>query len=168
MNMLVNKREQLLQLRLIVGFLGERSQFNWWPTAFFEASSQSFLEPVFSRTVHLARYHAVLEAAKQLHDNHLNMGCFHLFRLPEEVEQDLHILVKTGFGKEVAVHISDNQERALVLLSQISDKKAHVNEGPVAVGSILNLDSTETLNAIAAAYQSAFMKDTKTFPYLVS
>lgn len=30
----------LLQLRLLVGFLGERAQFGWWPTAFNEASSR--------------------------------------------------------------------------------------------------------------------------------
>jgi len=39
----------LLQLRLIVGFLGERAQCAWWPTAFYEASSRQFLEPVFPR-----------------------------------------------------------------------------------------------------------------------
>jgi len=51
----------VLQLRLLVGFLGERSQFAWWPTAFYETSSRLFLEPVFSKTSHLAQYHGVLE-----------------------------------------------------------------------------------------------------------
>jgi len=27
-----------LQQRLLVGFYGERAQFGWWPTAFYEAS----------------------------------------------------------------------------------------------------------------------------------
>ena len=38
-----------LQLRLSVGFLGERTQFAWWPTAFYEPSSHLFLGPVFSK-----------------------------------------------------------------------------------------------------------------------
>jgi len=37
----------LLQMRLLVGFLGERAQHAWWPTAFYESSSRLFLEPVF-------------------------------------------------------------------------------------------------------------------------
>ena len=54
----------LLQMRLLVGFLGERAQCAWWPTAFYEASSKLFLEPVFSKTSRLAQYHGVLEAAR--------------------------------------------------------------------------------------------------------
>ena len=61
----------LLQLRLLIGFLGERAQFAWWPTAFYEPSSHLFLEPVFAKTSRLAQYHGVLEAARRLHDEHL-------------------------------------------------------------------------------------------------
>lgn len=64
----------LLELRLLVGFLGERAQYAWWPTAFYEPSSRLFLEPVFAKTARLAQYHGVLEAARRLHDEHLNVG----------------------------------------------------------------------------------------------
>jgi hypothetical protein len=80
----------ILKIRLLVGYLGERAQNAWWPTTFFELSSRQFLEPVLTRTSQLARYHGVLEAARRLHDEHLNVGVYDLFRLPEEVEQDLH------------------------------------------------------------------------------
>ena len=63
----------LLQMRMLVGFLGERAQYAWWPTAFYEASSRLFLEPVFSKTSRLAQYHGVLEAARRLHDEHLSV-----------------------------------------------------------------------------------------------
>jgi hypothetical protein len=83
-----------------VGFLGERAQFAWWPTAFYEPSSRNlFLEPVFSKTSRLAQYHGVLEAARRLHDEHLSVGSYHLFRLPEEVEQDLHAIVQSSAGR---------------------------------------------------------------------
>ena len=39
--------------------------------------------------------------------------------------------------------------------------------GPTAVGGIKDLDSTDTLKAIAAAYLSAFTQNAKTYPYLV-
>jgi hypothetical protein len=38
---------------------------------------------------------------------------------------------------------------------------------PTAVGSIKDIDSTDTLKAIAAAYFSAFTQNTRTYPYLV-
>src|SRR5664280_937787 len=74
----------LLQIRLLVGFLGERAQFAWWPTAFYDPSSQLFLAPVFSKTSQLAQYHGVTEAARLLHDEHLNVGSYHLFRFPKK------------------------------------------------------------------------------------
>src|ERR1044071_7696845 len=84
-----------LNLRLIVGFLGEKSQFGWCPTAFYEPSSRLFLEPVFPKTYRLAQYNGVREAARLLHDEYVGVGnVFHLFRLPEEMEQDLHTLMQ--------------------------------------------------------------------------
>ena len=44
----------------------------------------------------LAQYHGVSEAARRVHDEHLSVGSFHLFRLPEEMEQDLHALLQAG------------------------------------------------------------------------
>jgi len=83
----------LLQMRLLVGFLGERAQFGWWPTSFNEASSRLFLEPVFSKTSRLAQYHGVLEAARRLHDEHLSVGSYHLFRVPRKSSRTFTPLV---------------------------------------------------------------------------
>lgn len=157
----------LLQMRLLVGFLGERAQCAWWPTAFYEASSRLFLEPVFSQTSRLAQYHGVLEAARRLHDEHLSVGSYHLFRLPEEVEQDLHATVQSSVGEELASQASKSKEAALEALKQLAASGGTTNVGPTAVGSIKDLDSTDTLKAIAAAYLSAFTQNAKTYPYLV-
>lgn len=157
----------LLQMRLLVGFLGERAQFAWWPTAFYEASSRLFLEPVFSKTSRLAQYHGVLEAARQLHDKHLSVGSYHLFRLPEEVEQDLHAIVQSSVGEELASRAPQSKEAALDALTRLAATSATSSVGPTAVGSI-DLDSTDTLKAIAAAYLLAFqLGSAKTYPYLV-
>lgn len=158
----------LLQMRLLVGFLGERAQYAWWPTAFYEASSRLFLEPVFSKTSHLAQYHGVLEAARRLHDEHLNVGSYHLFRLPEEVEQDLHATVQSSVGEELASQAQQSKEAALDALKRLAGADGTSSEGPTAVGTVKDLDSTSTLKAIAAAYLSAFTQNAKTYPYLMS
>src|ERR1039458_4053001 len=100
----------LLQMRLLIGFLGERAQFAWWPTAFYEPASRLFLEPVFSKSSQLAQYHGVLEAARRLHDEHLSVGSYHLFRMPEEVEQDLHGMVQISEGEDVVSQSTQSKE----------------------------------------------------------
>ena len=157
----------LLQMRMLVGFLGERAQYAWWPTAFYEASSRLFLEPVFPKTFRLAQYHGVLEAARRLHDEHLSVGSYHLFRLPEEVEQDLHAIVQSSAGEDLANPAPKGKEAALDELKRLAATSSSSSVGPTAVGSIKDLDSTDTLKVIAAAYLSAFNQNAKTYPYLV-
>lgn len=157
----------LLQARLAVGFLGERAQYAWWPTAFYETSSRLFLEPVFAKTSRLAQYHGVLEAARRSHDEHLSMGSYHLFRLPEEVEQDLHTAVQSRVGEELATQVLQSKEAALEALKGLATTDSLSNMGPTAVGSIRDIDSTDTLKAVATAYLSAFTQNARTYPYLV-
>ncbi len=159
--------KSLLQLRLLVGFLGERAQFLWWPTTFFDSSSRPFLEPVFSKTYRLAQYHGVLEAARRLHDEHLSVGSYHLFRLPEEVEQDLHALVQTSVGEEFSSKMPQNKDAALEALKRLALVGSKPSEGPTAVGGIKDIYSPDALTAIAGAYLSAFSRNAKTYPYLV-
>lgn len=157
----------LLRARLLVGFLGERAQFGWWPTAFFESSSQLFLAPVFSKTTRLARYHGVVEAARRLHDEHLNVGSFHLFRLPEEIEQDLHGLVQGAANDVSLTEMLQSQAVALDALQRLGAADVQTSVGPTAVGSIETLEQSSALQGIAGAYWSAFSRGTKTYPYLV-
>jgi hypothetical protein len=155
----------LLKVRLLVGFLGERAQFGWWPTAFYEASGRLFLEPVFPKTTRLAQYHGVIEAARRVHDEHLSVGSYHLFRLPEEMEQDLHALLQAepdnlfsaGFCQDKSVALDD-------LRSVASDAKSNVS-GPVSIGKVEEINNH--IQKIAAVYHSAFNSGAPSFPYLV-
>jgi len=159
----------LLHIRLLVGFLGERAQFAWWPTAFYESSSRRlFLEPVFSKTSRLAQYHGILEAARRLHDEHLSVGSYHLFRLPEEVEQDLHAIVQSSVDENFIVQVLTNKEVALDSLRCLAEIETPVRMGPLAIGSIKDLDSVGSVKTIASVYVAAFSGDTKTYPYLVA
>ena len=58
-------------------------------------------------------------------------------------------------------------EAALDALKRLASTSATSSVGPTAVGSIKEIDSTDTLKAIAAAYLSAFTQNAKTYPYLV-
>ena len=171
-----------LYLRLLVGYLGERAQGAWWPTAFYEPSGRLFLEPVFGKTARLAQYHGVLEAARRLHDDHLSVNRYHLFRLPEEVEQNLHGLIERQVREAATPPVPQNQEAALAALQSLaladapSPDGAAANqdpaalphrEGPLAIGSIQQLHHPDTLKSIAAAYGAAFAQGTKTYPYLL-
>ena len=157
----------LLQMRSLIGFLGERAQFCWWPTAFYEASSRLFLEPVLAKTSRLAQYHGVLEAARRLHDEHLSVGSYHLFRLPEELEQDLHAIMQSSVGEELASQAPQSKQAALDALERLAAAGGALSVGPTSVGSIKDVGSSHTLKAIAASYLFAFTHNAKTYPYLV-
>lgn len=107
----------LLQMRLLVGFLGERAQFAWWSTSFFGDYSLRYLEFVTPKTARLAQYHGVLEVARKSHDEPIKVGSYHLFRLPEEVEQDLHAMVLNhAVGEEFSQHTLRDKETAMAAL----------------------------------------------------
>jgi hypothetical protein len=157
---------QIARLRLLVGFLGERSQFNWWPSAFFTPSSSAFLVPIFTKTAFMAQYHGVKEAASRVHDEHIGVGkVYHLFRLPENVEQTLFTHLRDrAFIDSVRPHL-EAQEQALEGLATLATSHAACQEGPVLVGAIDELLGGKTLGLLAHHYRFAFAGNTKVYPY---
>lgn len=154
----------VLKVRLLVSFLGERAQFGWWPTAFYDASGRLFLEPIFSKTPQLAQYHGVVEAARRLHDEHLNVGTYHLFRLPEELEQDLHLLVQGGAEELSPAVLFRDKQTALEALTDKAGSAKKGGVGPVAIGNVG--DISDHLKDIASVYAGAFSSNAQSFPYL--
>lgn len=148
-----------------MGFLGERAQFGWWPTAFYEPSGRLFLEPIFSKTPQVAQYHGVIEAARRLHDEHLSVGTYHLFRLPEEMEQDLHVLVQSKVEKLALADICQNKQAALDAITDIAGSATKGGVGPVSIGNVGEV--RDRLAEMASVYRSAFLSDAQSFPYLV-
>lgn len=165
--MLVSGFSTILKVRLLVGYLGERAQSAWWPTGFYGTSSTAFLEPVMPRTAQLARYHGVLEAARRVHDEHLNVGSYHLFRLPEEVEQDLHVQIQTADAEEFVAEEMSAKQKAIDCLEKLSGTIRPDAIGPTVIGNITDLSSANTVKIIASSYLSAFTRDVKAYPYLL-
>lgn len=50
---------KFFEIRLIVSFLGEKKQFNWWDSDFFTETGIRFLEINFPRTPYLAALRSV-------------------------------------------------------------------------------------------------------------
>ena len=157
----------ILKLRLLVGFLGERSQHGWWPTSFFGEYSMRSLEFVAPRTASLAQYHGTVEAARRLHDEHLSVGSYHLFRLPEEVEQDLHALAQCTQCIAFIGELLTDKKTALAILAKMGNAEVASSEGPVSVGSISALGEPDTAKSIAGVYVKALSANVKAYPYLV-
>ena len=154
----------IAQLRLAVGLLGEKAANGWWATSFLEASSRSFLDPVFARTSLLAQFHGVTEAARRVHDARLSAGSFHLFRLPEELEQDLHTLV-LAWSRAGETPVPVNESAAAAFLAELADGEGADSPGPRMLGPAGALSTESAWRQAAAVYRDAFSKGFQSFPY---
>lgn len=158
--------EMLGAMRVTVGYLGEREQHAWWTSAFFTASSRAFLEPVFPRTMLLAQCTGVAAAAAITHDDRIGIGdVFHLFRLPEDLEQAIHAVLQVP---EVAARIAPlatTEGAALAFLRQHAGDPAQHRDGPVRVGGTLDLRRPGAWRQAAALYLGAFEAGAQVFPF---
>jgi hypothetical protein len=158
----------LIKLRVAVGYLGEREQNSWWQSAFFSASSAPFLAPVFGKTSLTAQYYGVREAATLIHDDHIGTGAevFHLFRLPENIEQEMH--AKLGDSDlESEIHsIVASQESAITFLNEFKNSSDTQAIGPVRLGTAAEISKPGLWKKTAGYYSYAMQNSEKTFPYV--
>ena len=155
--------EQLIRLRTIIGYLGEKEQYNWWPSSFYSPSSDAFLEPVFNRTQALARLTGVSRAASRVHDEYIGIGAvYHLFRLPERFE---HRIVAHLQHEENQGEIPLSQEAALAWMREYAVEISDTPAGPVRVGSIKQFQNEKIWRKVATLYLYAFEMDTRIYSY---
>jgi hypothetical protein len=157
--------EIITKLRLFIGFLGEKDQFNWWASSFFSSSSNAFLDPIFRRTQLLAKCNGVTQAATLVHDEHIGVGhVYHLFRLPEDLEQGLHQFL---YGKELQSIFSADTTSDLLLekLASLSDSNLKSVQGPIRVGNIEDLYAVEKWKRTAGFYEDGFQQGKNAYPY---
>ncbi|MGI5920470.1 MAG: BrxE family protein [Syntrophomonadaceae bacterium] len=157
----------LIRLRFIVGYLGELLQPTWWTSSFFASGSAMFLTPIFSKTTILAQYHGIREAAGRIHDERIGIGTgvFHLFRLPETIERDLHQIIRDSNNKEQFIKDLTSTSDALNALASFNDNEFCQAVGPVRIGGLSDLEKMESWRAVANYYQQAFTSQDQVFPY---
>jgi hypothetical protein len=157
----------IAKIRLCVGFLGEAEQSAWWPSSFFSSAGTAFLSPVFSKTCFSAQYYGIKKAATIVHDEHIGIGkgVFHLFRLPETQEIEIHnLFVKPEIISDAQQIISD-KSKAQDYLDEYG-KKSDVKEfGPVLIGDATKISKKSIWQKIALYYANAFKDGNKSFPY---
>jgi len=158
-------QKNLILLRLIVGGLGERRTPKWRESNFSSKTSESFLTPVFPRSIRLAQYHALCAAAIIPHDHFIGVGkTYHLFRLPEELEQGLHEALVLQLGQPGQLDLGDGEalEKAL---ESLTDRPKKSLEGPTCVGTHTDLFKPDTWRHVGGLYLAAYSAGVKVFPY---
>jgi hypothetical protein len=158
--------EFIASLRMTVGFLGEREQFGWWQSSFFTKGSSAFMAPLFPRTKVLAQCNGVTQAAALVHDERIGVGhVYHLFRLPEDMEQGIHQVLHNQSLGEALQKIVASPENALAFLRKRGTLPNTSGVGPIRLGSIEALRSIKTWQSAASYYREAFEKGGAIFPY---
>jgi hypothetical protein len=156
---------QFIQLRLVVGYLGERKQSGWWDCDLLDATGSRFLENIFPRTARAAALRSTTEAACKIHDQALGrVGSYHLFRLPpaseDRLEHDLGEMDWTEASKSI-----ETREAAMTSLKQLADAVVKAPSGPVQVGVERRILTPTAIHELAAHYHSAFQDGIRCFPY---
>lgn len=153
-------------MRTVVAYLGERDLNGWWQSSFFGTGSKAFLSPVFSRTETLAQYHGASAAAARIHDERIGVGeVFHLFRLPEYLEQEIHqALTSSGFVKTITDHLG-SADTAMKSLKDVACPVTQDTVGPVRVGGLDALREDSGWAVVAGHYAEAFDKGMQVYPY---
>lgn len=162
--------KQIAFLRLCIGFLGENEQHTWWASSFFSPTSSAFLSPIFNNKCLAAQYYGVKEAATIVHDEHIGIGkgVFHLFRLPETHEIEMHRLLDNPDTKADLQEILKNKDAAEQFLSEFGEESGEKSTGPYRIDDTAKILTLKTWKKVAAQYASAFKNGYKTFPYFTN
>jgi hypothetical protein len=157
---------QIIGLRLAVGLLGEHGQAAWWPSMFLGQHANAFLSPIFGGKTRMARYQGVTEAACRIHDERIGVGrVFHLFRLPEAIEQRMSDAFQEGSLPNDVTGCFESTEAAERVLAGLAQRPAAVNPGPVRLGGTGMINSPNGAALVAATYRAAFDAGIKCYPY---
>lgn len=160
--------ELLAAIRVVVGYLGEKEHAGWWSSSFFGTGSTAFVAPVFPRTQFLAQCRGVTAAASKVHDERIGVGqVFHLFRLPEDLEQGIHrILHSADTIERLRTNVAD-RDAAKRFLQMGSGKVKDGDVGPTYVAATSSLRDAATWRQVAVKYANAFERETEIYPYFV-
>jgi hypothetical protein len=165
MNRLTTPINNIIRLRLLVGFLGEKRQASWWDSGFLDSTGSRFLSTTFPRTFLVAGVRSTSEAARIVHDSQIGrVGVFHLFRLPVDIEDRLEVHLSEVANSWAKPALS-NRDDALIELRQFAESRISAPEGPVQIGVPGKILTAASVSELAAHYESAFSGGFQCFPY---
>lgn len=156
----------IAELRVLIGYLGEKSQVNWWSSEFFSPTAVAFLVPIFNRTLFLAQYQGATAAAAKVHDEAIGVGrIYHLFRLPIGLEQASADALNDAAFVQILQSRLANRELALTRLTELAERQESALSGPISLGQ-MSEDLRIELQRAAGFYCSAITAGIQTFPYV--
>jgi hypothetical protein len=162
----------ILRLRAVVLALGESASPAWWKTEFMNETGLRFLERLYPRTSFLAAVHAAGKAAHEAHDRAVGrVGVYHLFRLPEGLETELHRMPPDpadDFFPTFRNAMGRPGELMKLLAPMCGGKRADDATGARKIGTEKDIMTTEGIRKTAAVYHAAFAQNKATFPYFTA
>ncbi|WP_373509051.1 BrxE family protein [Thiocapsa sp.] len=151
----------LIQLRFLVGALGERLE--WWPSQFTSEIGLRRLAIPFPRTTLRAAVESVTITARRDHDDRVSPASVHLFRLPGAQEDAIaHHLSQS-------IHLSAppaSAEGILAALDDIGPADGSVApDGPCSLGRAQRTRLKAGAADIARIYAAAARSGQRAIPY---
>ncbi len=161
----------ILHLRAVVLALGESASPAWWKTEFMNETGLRFLERLYPRTAFHAAVHAAAKAATEAHDRAVGrIGVYHLFRLPESLETEIHRIppdADRDFFSTLRNAMGRPQELIELLAPMCGDEEADSVPGAKKMGTDKDLMTKKALRKTAAVYHMAFARNKPGFPYFI-
>lgn len=162
----------VLRLRAVVLALGESVSPAWWKTGFMNETGLRFLERLYPRTVFHAAVHAAGKAARDVHDRAVGrVGVYHLFRLPESLEIELHRMPPAqaeDFFRTLRNALGRPDELMKLLAPMGDGERADAAPGARKIGTDKDMMTTAGIRKTAAFYHTAFARNEPGFPYFTA
>ena len=110
------------------------------------------------------------EAATIVHDAHIGIGqgVFHLFRMPETFEIEMHRLLGNQDTQNAVQTIIKNKDSAEQFLCNYGQDSGDHAVGPFRVDDTTKILTPQIWGKVAGQYSSAFNNGKKTFPYFTT
>jgi hypothetical protein len=107
-----------------------------------------------------------LPKRRRVHDEKIGVGrVFHLYRLPETIEQLISNAFRECSLPEDATRCFDSTKAAESILAGMAKGSVAVKPGPVRLGGADMINSRDGVALIAATYRAAFQTVIKCYPY---
>lgn len=162
----------LVTLRSVVGYLGEARQAGWWQSSFLSSAGRSFLAYAFVKTLPLAQYSGVTAAAARVHDERIGVGqhVYHLFRLPEALEQAaFRAMHDADLAAQLLPIIADRETAMDSLAGTAGDAalRSSANDfvGPTWMATTQGVYGNDAWAQVAALYLHGFRTGERVYPY---
>jgi hypothetical protein len=158
------------RLRALVLALGESVPSPWWKTSFMSETGLRFLERLYPRSFFHAAVHAAGKAACDIHDRAVGrIGVYHLFRLPESLEAEVHAILPSqdeDFFTRFRARLGKPAELLEMLMTLgAGDAGQDAGPGPRRIGAVADLMTLPTFSRTASFYYGAFSRGKPGFPY---